>query len=88
METIHVNSNYKTKLCKHWLVKNYCKYADACGFAHGKYELRPKMKKEEIRIKPNNKRDHNLMRSTSLFEKKKLMIYIKCQTQNTMNAII
>lgn len=39
---------FKTKLCKHWLSKNNCRYGDSCAFAHGKHELlqpKPKIRK-------------------------------------------
>ena len=32
---------YKTKLCKEWVTKGWCRRAKRCEFAHGQKELRP-----------------------------------------------
>ena len=36
------NPNYKTALCQNYMSGLYCSFADKCGYAHGKHELREK----------------------------------------------
>lgn len=36
------NPNFKTSLCKNYMVGLYCPFADQCQYAHGKHELREK----------------------------------------------
>lgn len=36
------NQKYKTELCKNYELYGYCRWADNCFFAHGKFELKSK----------------------------------------------
>ena len=50
-------ANYKTTLCGNYMGTGVCRRAEACGFAHGRYELRPHAFKgdfeEKIKESPN-----------------------------------
>jgi len=38
------NPNFKTVLCKSYMSGSYCQFGDKCQYAHGRHELREKVR--------------------------------------------
>lgn len=36
----HINTRYKTQICRHYQINGFCQQAEKCQFAHGTHELR------------------------------------------------
>lgn len=46
-----MDAKYKTELCNKWKIWGNCPYGDKCTFAHGRQELRPRLRHEKYKTR-------------------------------------